>query len=80
MNSQRRCTAAMVIVAGLCPGSYVAVGAQEGGPRKVDADRPKRPLPNKWFMGGVTGLDVDKDGNAHAQRPADLDETETTRR
>ena len=29
---------------------------------KFDPDWPK-PLPNKWKMGGVTGLAVDKDDN-----------------
>jgi len=35
------------------------------------------PLPNKWQMGGVTGLTVDKDDNVWVlNRPDDLDETE----
>lgn len=57
---------------------YLGLDAQEGGPRyRVDADWPKRPLPGKWFMGGVTGLDVDHDDNIWVlNRPADLDETE----
>jgi hypothetical protein len=39
---------------------------------KVDATWPK-PLPNKWKMGGVTGLAVDKDDNVWVyNRPADL--------
>ena len=51
---------------------YVIVGAQ-GAPRfKYDPDWPK-PLPNKWKMGGVTGLAVDKDDNVWVlNRPNDL--------
>ena len=76
-----RVTAAFAIAAGLCllgSYAYVGVSAQQGAPRyKVDADWPKRPLPNKWFMGGITGLDVDKDDNVWVlNRPADLDDTE----
>ena len=29
---------------------------------KFDADWPK-PLPNKWTLGGITGLAIDKDDN-----------------
>lgn len=65
-------------MAAACGASYVALHAQEGGPKyKVDADWPKRPLPNKWFFGGITGLDVDSNDNVWVlSRPADLDETE----
>ena len=57
--------------------SYVPVAAQ-GAPRyKFDAEWPQVPLPNKWFMGGVTGLAVDKDDNVWVlNRPMDLDNTE----
>src|SRR4026209_2697409 len=43
---------------------YGTQGAQaQTAPRfKFDPDWPK-PLPNKWKMGGVTGLAVDKDDN-----------------
>jgi hypothetical protein len=43
---------------------YVVLSAQTPGvPRfKFDPDWPK-PLPNKWKLGGVTGLAVDKDDN-----------------
>ena len=50
------------------------VAAQtEAAPKyKVDASWPK-PLPNKWKMGGVTGLAVDKDDNVWVyDRPNDL--------
>jgi hypothetical protein len=52
----------------------VAVGGQQmTAPKyKVDATWPK-PLPNKWKMGGVTGLAVDKDDNVWVlDRPNDL--------
>lgn len=52
----------------------VLAGAQEPGvPKfKFDPDWPK-PLPNKWKMGGVTGLAVDKDDNVWVlDRPNDL--------
>ena len=57
---------------------YAALGAQGGGaPRyKFDPDWPK-PLPNKWKMGGVTGLAVDKDDNVWVlNRPNDLRDLE----
>jgi hypothetical protein len=39
---------------------------------KYDPEWPK-PLPNKWKMGGVTGLAVDKDDNVWVlNRPNDL--------
>ena len=57
---------------------FAARGARtEGAPNfKVDADWPK-PLPNKWKMGGVTGLAVDKDDNVWVHdRPNDLTDIE----
>ncbi|MGH9680098.1 MAG: hypothetical protein ACRD4Y_09115, partial [Candidatus Acidiferrales bacterium] len=43
---------------------------------RVDPDWPK-PLPNKWKMGGVTGLAVDKDDNVWVlDRPNDLTDIE----
>jgi hypothetical protein len=43
---------------------FVSLSAQEPtAPKfKFDPDWPK-PLPNKWKLGGVTGLAVDKDDN-----------------
>src|ERR1700730_4465185 len=52
----------------------VSLGAQTlTAPKyKFDPDWPK-PLPNKWKMGGVTGLAVDKDDNVWVyDRPKDL--------
>ena len=56
----------------------VLLGAQEKtAPKfKYDPDWPK-PLPNKWKMGGVTGLAVDKDDNVWVlDRPNDLTDVE----
>jgi hypothetical protein len=56
----------------------VSLGAQEKAvPKfKFDPDWPK-PLPNKWKMGGVTGLAVDKDDNVWVlDRPNDLTDIE----
>ena len=53
-------------------------GAQgSGAPKyKFDPDWPK-PLPNKWKLGGVTGLAVDKDDNVWVlNRPGDLRDLE----
>jgi hypothetical protein len=63
-----------VAVVGVCAlGLYAGVGAQGEAPRyKYDPEWPK-PLPNKWKMGGVTGLAVDNDDNVWVyNRPADL--------
>ena len=57
---------------------YSVTGAQTpAAPRyKFDPDWPK-PLPNKWKMGGVTGLAVDKDDNVWVHnRPNDLTDIE----
>ena len=44
---------------------------------KFDPDWPKLPLPNKWWMMGVTGLAVDKDDNVWVlNRPRDIDATQ----
>ena len=59
-------------------GIALTVTAQNGGaPKyKVDCTWPK-PLPNKWKMGGVTGLAVDKDDNVWVyDRPNDLTDIE----
>ena len=50
--------------------------AQTAPKFKFDPDWPK-PLPNKWKMGGVTGLAVDKDDNVWVlNRPNDLTDIE----
>src|SRR5216683_8362365 len=80
MNGHRNVRGrAFGIAAGICLSIFcVAVGAQEmAAPKyKVDPDWPK-PLPNKWKMGGVTGLAVDKDDNVWVlDRPNDLTDVE----
>ena len=51
--------------------------AQTAPHYKVDSDWPKLPLPNKWWMMGVTGLAVDKDDNVWVlNRPRDIDGTQ----
>jgi len=80
MNSDRSVwSRAFAIFAGL--GLLVlclTLAAQEqSAPRfKYDPSWPK-PLPNKWKMGGVTGLAVDKDDNVWVlDRPNDLTDIE----
>jgi hypothetical protein len=70
MNSRR----ASLVLLTLC----LSLGAQDQtAPKfKYDPDWPK-PLPNKWKMGGVTGLAVDKDDNVWVlDRPNDLTDIE----
>src|SRR5438045_9793126 len=70
---------ALTIMAGIAlVGSYAGSGLQaQTAPRyKFDPEWPK-PLPNKWKMGGVTGLAVDKDDNVWVlDRPNDLTDIE----
>src|SRR5689334_22893014 len=62
---------AVLFLAGVFHGRLGAQ-AQTAPKFKVDASWPK-PLPNKWKMGGVTGLAVDKDDNVWVlNRPNDL--------
>ncbi len=72
-------TGALALSIGLCLLSvYGNPGAQaQTAPRyRFDPDWPK-PLPNKWKMGGVTGLAVDKDDNVWVlNRPNDLRDLE----
>ena len=51
--------------------------AQTAPQYKFDPNWPKLPLPNKWWMMGVTGLAVDKDDNVWVlNRPRDIDGTQ----
>jgi DNA-binding beta-propeller fold protein YncE len=62
---------ALLFAAGVFHGRLGAQG-QTAPKFKVDVSWPK-PLPNKWKMGGVTGLAVDKDDNIWVyDRPGDL--------
>ncbi len=57
---------------------YISLSAQQPAAPKFrfDPDWPK-PLPNKWKLGGVTGLAVDKDDNVWVlNRPNDLTDIE----
>jgi len=66
---------AIALSVGLCLlvlGIVVGVVAQTAPRYRFDPDWPK-PLPNKWKLGGVTGLAVDKDDNVWVHnRPNDL--------
>src|ERR1700684_2111881 len=80
MNTNRSVwSRAFVVLAGLCLLILcAALGAQTliAPKYKFDPDWPK-PLPNKWKMGGVTGLAVDKDDNVWVyDRPNDLTDIE----
>ena len=56
----RRSTKAIALALVLC--YFVVLPAQAQQPHyKFDPDWPKLPLPNKWWMMGVTGMYVDKD-------------------
>ena len=72
-------TGVIALFAGLILlGVFVLPGAQEpAAPKfKFDPDWPK-PLPNKWKMGGVTGLAVAKDDTVWVyDRPDDLTDIE----
>ena len=74
-KSKILCVALLAVVAGLGLFAWShSVGAQESGaPKfKVDVTWPK-PYPNKWKIGGVTGLAVDADDNVWVyDRPNDL--------
>src|ERR1700739_4945191 len=77
--SKNRSIMVFGLAAGMClVVLFCARGARtQNAPKyKVDADWPK-PLPNKWKMGGVTGLAVDKDDNVWVHdRPNDLTDIE----
>jgi hypothetical protein len=76
MNSAKRARAVMAGLGLLI--LCMSLGAQQpSAPKfKFDPDWPK-PLPNKWKMGGVTGLAVDKDDNVWVlDRPNDLTDIE----
>lgn len=80
MNSVKNVRSNVLIgLAGLCLFVWCgSVAAQTlSAPKyKFDPDWPK-PLPNKWKMGGVTGLAVDKDDNVWVlDRPNDLRDME----
>lgn len=77
-----RATVAVLAVVGGALGLFVAVGAQgpsappgagQAAPRYLFDPAWPKPLPNKWRIGGVIGLGIDKDDNVWVyQRPTDL--------
>jgi DNA-binding beta-propeller fold protein YncE len=68
MNFPRTCVLTLMVLSSL--------QAQTAPKFKFDSDWPK-PLPNKWKLGGVTGLAVDKDDNVWVlNRPNDLTDIE----
>src|ERR1700676_3201093 len=80
MNSDKSVwSQALAVLAGLgllVLGGLLAAQEQTAPKFKFDPDSPK-PLPNKWKMGGVTGLAVDKDDNVWVyDRPNDLTDIE----
>ncbi|MBV9505985.1 MAG: hypothetical protein JO323_13370 [Acidobacteriia bacterium] len=80
MNSSRKIlglAAAALTAGGLLILSESFAAQQPVAPKfRFDPDWPK-PLPNKWKMGGVTGLAVDKDDNVWVlNRPNDLTDIE----
>jgi DNA-binding beta-propeller fold protein YncE len=73
-NRRVRATAVVLALVLGATGVFVGVGAQgQQAPRYLfDPGWPK-PLPNKWKMGGVIGLGIDKDDNVWVyHRPTDL--------
>ena len=68
----KRSTTALLACALLCAGA----GAQ-APEYKFDAEWPKLPLPDKWWMQGVTGLYVDHEDTIWVlNRPSNLNNTE----
>jgi DNA-binding beta-propeller fold protein YncE len=75
-NPRNGALALLAAVAMLSSHSGITAQAQNAPRYKFDPDWPK-PLPNKWKMGGVTGLAVDKDDNVWVlNRPNDLTDIE----
>ena len=72
-----RAFGAFVVLCILVLCAALGVSTQSAAPKyKFDPDWPKT-LPNKWKMGGVTGLAVDKDDNVWVyDRPNDLRDIE----
>src|SRR5918995_3010207 len=74
-----RIGAVLTLVAGIAivlayPGG--GASAQSAPRYKFDPEWPK-PLPNKWKMGGITGLAVDRNDNVWVlNRPNDLTDIE----
>ena len=67
---------AVALAACFCAGPQAL--AQKAPSYKFDPDWPKVPLPNKWWMMGVTGMYVDKDDHIWVlTRPKDINNTQS---
>ena len=81
MIRQKKNVTSRALAAAASLGAFVLcvslIAQPPAAPRfKFDPDWPK-PLPNKWKLGGVTGLAVDKDDNVWIlDRPNDLTDIE----
>ncbi len=65
-------TAILTLAGAALAALAVPLWAQTAPKLKFDAEWP-RPMPNKWKLGGITGLAVDKDDNVWVlNRPSDL--------
>ena len=68
--------ASAFLLALICLGVSAGTGAQ-APEYKFDPEWPQLPLPNKWWMQGVTGLYVDHEDNIWVlNRPSNLNNTE----
>src|ERR1700674_5408300 len=68
---------ALVVSCGLVLPAGSKAQTQQVPRYKFDPDWPKLPLPNKWWMMGVTGMYVDKDDHIWVlTRPRDINNTQ----
>jgi hypothetical protein len=68
---------ALIVCCGLALPAGSGAQAQQAPRYKFDPDWPKLPLPNKWWMMGVTGMYVDKDDHIWVlTRPRDINTTQ----
>jgi hypothetical protein len=68
---------ALGILVGVCTLGLTVLAEAQAPRYEFDPTWPKLPLPNKWWMQGVTGLYVDQNDNVWVlNRPDDLDDTE----
>lgn len=76
MNQSRRAWITVAVLAGAAVAMLSAAQEPAVPQFRFDSTWPK-PLPNKWKLGGVTGLAVDKDDNVWVyDRPNDLTDIE----
>jgi DNA-binding beta-propeller fold protein YncE len=71
------CTRIFALALATCCCAGPQALAQKAPSYKFDPDWPKLPLPNKWWMMGVTGMYVDKDDHIWVlTRPKDINKTQ----